>query len=134
MVMTMMTMMTMMTKRTVSDMQFAVAAVQSTYVSSLLIFAWLEGCWSFGWKPVVLFSATEKTRNSRETSARRLAESLLAPWLAACWSLGWKPVGHSDDDVDDDNGGYFDDDGDDDNTGSGDDSDDSAPSVAGSLY
>ena len=77
-------------------------------VGKLLIFAWLEGCWSFGWKPVVLFSATEKTRTSRETSARRLAESLLVTWLAVCWSLGWKPVGHSDDaddnhDDDDDN-------------------------------
>ena len=53
-----------------------------------LLVIWLEVCWSFGWKPVVLFSATEKTRNSRETSARRLAERLLVTWLEACGSLG----------------------------------------------
>ena len=60
--------------------------------------------------------ATEKTRNSRETSARRLAESLLVTWLAARLSLGWKPVGHSDDadDNDDDDDNHDDVDADDD--------------------
>ena len=61
-------------QHSVSAMQFAVAAVH---------FAWMEACWSFGWKPVAL-SATMKTRTSRETSASRLAESLFVTWLEAC--------------------------------------------------
>jgi len=81
-------------------MQFAVAAVH---------FAGMEACWSFGWKPVA-FSATMKTRTSRETPANRLAESLLVTWLEACglidlfscWSLGWAPVGRVSDGDDDD--------------------------------